>query len=160
MWKSLCKAQLITIISFLVLCGCRKQEITPPESQSEYIIYHLSNGVILKFFPPLDSLKGERFGTLTKIRGTILAAYDPKWTYFSFSGPAAPGSYTIDSLRVATTGYDFYGLLAPLTTQISSYDSVGGFITGNFSGNVQWWGSFSAYGIVPISCVFRVRRLK
>lgn len=124
---------------------------------SQYINYTLINSISgdttrIYFSPPADTLQNFYQGSSTRIEGARLGAMTPA-TFFIFPGTSV-GNFPV-YLKLNSTN-KAYMASGGSVINISHYGSVGGYITGSFSGNM--YDSSGGNALYKTFLVFTVKR--
>lgn len=131
----------------LVACG---------NTLTQYISYNI-NGTSYTY-SEADSLFAHRAtqSQYTHVSASRMNSND-RYTDFLFAGEPAPGTSTLTNLYIYDGG-PAYRNSGSITVNITEYNNVqGGFVAGNFTGNVK---DTLTQAVFPINCTFRVKKLQ
>jgi hypothetical protein len=126
----------------LVACG---------NNITQFINYNI-NGTSYGY-SGVDSLLGYRS---LQSQQTIISGFDGnREVTFGFNGAATPGAYPVYVLYIKDGG-TIYRDNGNITVNVTEYvNTTGGFIAGNFTGNLK---DTLTSSILPITCTFRVMK--
>ncbi len=117
------------------------------------------DGTPHNLLPPTDSIYGNSYSQGTTFTSTNIGGWNSIGStnvHFSFNG-GSTGTFPLSFVMAGIPGLTdslTMNISSPINVTVTEFGSVGGFITGSFSGNLYTNGTLAH----PVVCSFRVRR--